>query len=112
MFTECKTPDSQTGVCIIVHQCEKLNSLLETQKHVTSVRTLLQKSFCGYEGKKPKVCCSVEEEVSQVGEEPTEIIDPSNPLLLSILPSNRTCGKVMINNNSDRIVGGHPSVLG
>lgn len=112
LFIECRTPDNQNGVCIIVKHCEKLNTLLETKTHVESVKILLRKSFCGYEGKNPKVCCSLEEETSQPGVEPTAVIDPSNPLLLSILPSNRTCGKIMIDNNYDRVVGGRPAKLG
>lgn len=84
------------------------------------MKILLQKSFCGYDGINPKVCCPLEKESSQGGQggqganiptanlNPTANINPSSQLLLS----NKACGKVMNNDNDDRIVGGRESKLG
>lgn len=115
-MTECRTPNDEDGVCISVKKCEKLNNLLENRRHIVSVKILLQKSFCGYDGVNPKLCCPLEEQISQGGQginQPIANTDPSNSLLLlSILPSNKTCGKIINNDNDDRIVGGRPSKLG
>lgn len=114
---ECITPNNQNGVCIAVKQCEKLNTLKIYKNHISSVRIFLQKSFCGYDGPNTKYCCPFVKERDQSTNKP--VITSSEPskssdssVSLSILPSNRTCGNVMIDNNDDRIVGGRPSKLG
>lgn len=111
----CITPNNEKGVCISFKQCKKLNNLLLNRRHINSVKNLLQKSLCGYDDFIPKLCCPPEHVMRQEGQgknNSTAIIDPSNLLLSSILPSNKTCGKVMINNNTDRIVGRRPAKLG
>lgn len=102
-ITECLTPKNENGICIPVKKCKQLNDLLMNQRHVDSVKVHLQKSFCGYDlsSKQPKLCCPLEDETHQSAKEPTENIDPSNSLLLSVLPSNSTCGKITVNYDAD-----------
>lgn len=100
-ITGCHTPKNENGICIPVEKCGQLNDLLMNQRHVMTVKIHLQKSFCGYDlsSGQPKLCCPVEDKTRQGVDEPTENIDPLNPLLLSILPSNSTCGNIVVNND-------------
>lgn len=60
----------------------------------------------------PKVCCSLEKISDKNRNQQTaKIVNQSVQfLLLSILPP--TCGKIMINSNSHRIIGGYLAKLG
>lgn len=110
----CLTPKQENGVCISIKKCEELNDLLMNRRHENSIRIFLQKSFCGYDYKSglPKLCCPIEQKSDQSRNQQTSIIaDKSIQFLLSsILPP--TCGKIMINSNSHRIIGGYIAKLG
>jgi len=67
---------------------------------------LLKASFCGYEGRSPKVCCPLDKPTKE-----TEVHVQSNgEISSSLLPSKATCGISQV--NRDRIIGGTPSKLG
>lgn len=108
------TPELKNGACIDLKVCGVLRTLLENQRHVESVRVLLQKSLCGFVGTSPQVCCP-EEEMDTTTAEPLlnynarPIANGTAPRP-SVFPSRSACGTVHV--NRDRIVGGVPSVLG
>lgn len=121
----CLTPNDEDGVCIDLKKCEKLRTLLENRRHIEWVKVHLRKSFCGYEGQSPKVCCPVEE---QAASHPTTTTTeksvsnayhrepkPSSSLTSSgssssRLPSKNACGQVL--DIRDRIFGGNPAAIG
>lgn len=112
---ECVTPDGDNGVCIDLKTCEKLRTLMENRRHIDAVRVHLQKSFCGYAGRNPKVCCPAERPGQQVrpvatmaGAGPNRRTEPT-----SVLPAKNACGRPGLNRtNDDRIYGGVESKLG
>lgn len=120
--TECHTPDNGNGVCIDLRICQPLRTLLETRRHVQSVKIRLQKSFCGYtDVTSPKVCCPVQSTDATTSErdesDNTTTVSSnktgSNTVHVhtsTALPSQNECGNVSV--NRDRIIGGVPSVLG
>ncbi|VVC38435.1 Proteinase, regulatory CLIP domain,Peptidase S1A, chymotrypsin family,Serine proteases, trypsin family [Cinara cedri] len=95
---DCFTPHNENGVCIEVRFCKKIYSLIETEKHNSTVLAYIKNSFCGYSANNPnpKVCC------------PKNTVDPS--FLSSKLPSRDECGKVKV--SAGKIVGGNVVELG
>lgn len=53
----CKTPRSETGLCVVIKQCEPLFNLLKKRPIADSTRDYLRQSQCGFSGSDPKVCC-------------------------------------------------------
>lgn len=98
------------GFLLFLTECEILNNLLLSQRHIDSLKIILGKSLCESDVKNRK--STIEDKTGQSTDESIENIDPSNPLLLSILPSNKTCGKILVNNKNDRILSKHPTKLG
>lgn len=94
---------------LFLTECEIFNNLLLSQRNMDFLRIILGKSFCGSDVKNRKG--TIEDETGQSTDDSIENIDPSNPLLLSILPSNKMCGKIM-NNNNNRILSKRPVILG
>lgn len=112
----CVTPELKNGACIDLKVCGALRTLLENQRHVESVRVLLQKSLCGFVGTSPQVCCpedgtadptTTAEPLLNYNARPMANVTAPRP---SAFPSRSSCGTVHV--NRDRIVGGVPSVLG
>lgn len=106
------TPDLKEGTCIDLKVCHTLRTLLENERHIQSVRVLLQKSLCGFDGTSPQVCCP-EEKSDPVTDESllTYNVGPlNNSTAQSVFPSKSTCGMSSV--QSERIVGGRPADLG
>jgi len=116
-FIECLTPNDEDGICIDLKMCEKLRTLLETRRHIESVKVHLRKSFCGHEGQSPKVCCPLEERATATTTT-TRSVNNYKPKLSkgvaagspSRLPSRNACGQV--HGIRDRIFGGNPATIG
>ncbi|RZF43228.1 hypothetical protein LSTR_LSTR009032 [Laodelphax striatellus] len=96
----CKTPSNQQGQCINIQSCQPLLDLLSNEKRSPAQTSLLQKSFCGYENDRPKVCCT-RQQTSGPGPSSQP---PANPQQQS-----NECGISTVNVN--KIVGGRAAKL-
>ncbi|XP_033228690.1 serine protease 7-like isoform X2 [Belonocnema kinseyi] len=111
----CFTPLERLGRCINIKKCDSLIAILRRGKPIPELSVdLLRKSYCGNEGKDPKVCCEQEslntdrptsitteekntEELSDIPEPP----DVSNHPNLRLL-DHESCGPVV----QSKIFGG------
>lgn len=112
MFSVCRTPNNENGNCIDLKLCPKLRILLERRKQIASAVDFLQKSFCGYEGINPKICCPFEN-LSLTTPKNKKVIDSPLDMQLgfsSIQSSQETCGKT--DTTQFKIVGGTEAHLG
>lgn len=94
-MTVCITPNQFNGTCINIRRCELLDSMYNKSIKNESTVNYLSKSFCGYEGAYPKVCCPLNSNYETVW-------SPN-------LPSSSTCGNTA---PKDKVVGGQPAELG
>lgn len=53
------TPNNLAGTCIGIRQCAYLLNILQTQAHDPTAIDFLRRSQCGFEGREPKVCCTI-----------------------------------------------------
>lgn len=101
----CITPNNNEGACININNCAELRAMIENPNKSNSDDIFLKNSFCGYDNKFPKVCCSsTDNQTSSSDSQGYETV--SSPKL----PSQSTCGLVQV--SVERIIGGRKSELG
>lgn len=93
-------------------RCPKLQLLLQRRNQIPSAVDTLRKSFCGYEGSNPKVCCPFENLSSSTSKQKNVTKESTDDLkkFTAKLTSQETCGITV--NTPYKIVGGKESHLG
>ncbi|KAJ8730648.1 hypothetical protein PYW08_002061 [Mythimna loreyi] len=101
----CTTPLGRQSECVSMYECQTLLNAFEQRPLSNSVVSFLRKSQCGFEGKKPKVCCGPlpsDQQEKPTPRPPQTIIQSSNREDSSLAPMNQ-CG---VDTNGWKIFGG------
>lgn len=109
--SDCTLPNGGFGQCIGLRQCQPLLRVLQTTPLTDDVSNFLKQSQCGFDGKDPRVCCPIQNRISNPsgGDASAEENDENKQYDLSdnsLLPTE--CGIDL----SQRIVGGERTELG
>lgn len=98
----CRSPKNESGVCIIITRCDKLQNILEKMNSGIDRNSYLKNSMCGFESNTVKVCCPLAK---------LQPVSGNSNINTSLLPRSNECGRTsqIIRN---RIIGGNSALLG
>lgn len=109
-YDSCKTPNEESGECILINNCPSLFELLQKRPLTSENVKYLKRSHCGFVGKIPKVCCKTPGQETTT-KKITSLIKPlteeEENQKVGLLPDLLTCGI----QSSNRIYGGEKAEL-
>ncbi|KAJ8925741.1 hypothetical protein NQ315_009589 [Exocentrus adspersus] len=109
----CRTPEGEAGTCTLAKECGMMVAFLKAAPNPLppSIKSKLSEYLCGYQGSKPKVCCSgrpipvaITQLQTPVNDKDSDIDNHRN---INLLPEN--CGYIL---GLDKISNGQNADLG
>ncbi|KAF2897914.1 hypothetical protein ILUMI_08259 [Ignelater luminosus] len=57
----CNSPNGNTGICILITDCPPLDNFLREHPKTDENINYIKQFHCGFQGKTPKACCTLED---------------------------------------------------